>query len=55
MRKVRYALKFSFIMFCIGIKRFIYPLYKNKLTPEERERFLTKLEKNWAEGTINSE
>ncbi|WP_404988834.1 lysophospholipid acyltransferase family protein [Clostridium culturomicium] len=52
MRKVRYALKFSFIMFCIGIKRFIYPLYKNKLTPEERERFLTKLEKNWAEGTI---
>lgn len=52
MRKIRFALKFSFLMFCIGLKRFIYPLYKKKMTPKEKEEFLTRLEKNWAKGTI---
>lgn len=52
MRKVKYAVKFGYKMFCIGIKRFIYPLYKNKLTPEQREEYLSNIEKDWAEATI---
>ena len=52
MRKIRFALKFSLIMLWIGVKRFIYPLYKNKMSQEKREEYLTKLEKSWAKGTI---
>ena len=54
MRKIRFALKFSFLMICIGVKRFIYPLYKNKMSQEKREAYLTKLEKSWAEGTMRA-
>lgn len=52
MRKVRFAVKFSFKMLQIALKRLIYPLYKNRLSHDKREEFLTNLEKDWAQATI---
>lgn len=52
MRKIRFAVKFSFLMLQIALKRFIYPLYENKLSKDKREEYLTNIEHNWAQATI---
>lgn len=52
MRMIRFGIKFSFKMLQIALMRIIYPLYKNRLSDEKREEFLTNLENNWANATI---
>ena len=52
MRKVRFAIKFSIKMIQVGIKRFIYPIYKKRLTDEEIEEYLVNIQQDWAKSTI---
>lgn len=51
-RKIRFGIKFSLKMLQIAIKRIIYPIKKNRLTEDEREKYLYNIENNWAKATM---
>lgn len=51
-RKVRFGIKFFLKMMQIAIKRITYTMKKNKLTYEQREKYLYDLENDWAKATI---